>query len=487
MKLIFPKSTTSPEAINIRFTETWTRRAKRLIGLDRAVAFTLSGRLLNILSSIGTVLLILHFMSAVAQGYYYTLLSLAALQVIFELGFSFVILQLAAHESAHLVIHPNGRIEGDPIAHARLASVLQLTLRWYSRAAVALCVLLLPVGIAFFAHKSSENISWFGPWIAAVFGVSASFLLTPLYSFLEGCKFVKEVAKLRMYQAIAMLIMSWGAIALQHGLYACAMVNFGMVAVGAIFLTSHRRLLLTLLRYPSREHAVSWRTEIWPFQWQIAVSFICTYFTAQIFTPILFAARGPQEAGRMGLSLSITAYLPIVMLSWISTKATPFGQMIKLRRLKELDSLFFRTLKQALILIAFLAATVFLSVLAVQKVSPRISARMESPWVFAFLLFTSISSFLVQAIAIYLRSFKREPYLLLSLVITTLTLSAILLTVGRWGHVAVALVYWFDSGIIAPIWAWRIFRNVRKSHAVSESDSNRAAARLATANDHCRG
>ena len=119
---------------------TWT---KRYTGIDGAVSFTIAARLLQVASSIGTVLLILHFLSPVEQGYYYTLLSLAALQTVFELGFSFVILQLAAHEAALLTIHPDGRVEGDGAAHARLASVLKLTLRWYSWAAVALTAVVL--------------------------------------------------------------------------------------------------------------------------------------------------------------------------------------------------------------------------------------------------------------------------------------------------------------------------------------------------------
>jgi len=91
---------------------------KRSIGLDRSIAFTVAARLCQIAGSAGTVLLIVRFLSPLEQGYYYTLLSLMALQTVFELGFSFVILQLAAHESALLTIFPDGRIEGERTAHS---------------------------------------------------------------------------------------------------------------------------------------------------------------------------------------------------------------------------------------------------------------------------------------------------------------------------------------------------------------------------------
>ena len=109
----------------------WVQRLKHFLGLDRAIAYMVLARTTQILGSTGTVLLIVRFLSPVEQGYYYTLLSLVALQTVFELGFSFVILQMAAHECAHLTLHADGRVEGDPVAHARLASILQKTVRWY--------------------------------------------------------------------------------------------------------------------------------------------------------------------------------------------------------------------------------------------------------------------------------------------------------------------------------------------------------------------
>ncbi len=75
------------------------------IGLDRAIAFTVLGRVVQGLGSVGSLLLIVHFLSPAEQGYYYACGYLVALQSVFELGFSFVILQVAAHERAHLEFH----------------------------------------------------------------------------------------------------------------------------------------------------------------------------------------------------------------------------------------------------------------------------------------------------------------------------------------------------------------------------------------------
>jgi hypothetical protein len=58
-------------------------RLPHAIGLDRAIAFTVLGRVVQGLGSVGSVLLIVHFLSAAEQGYYYALWSLVALQSVF--------------------------------------------------------------------------------------------------------------------------------------------------------------------------------------------------------------------------------------------------------------------------------------------------------------------------------------------------------------------------------------------------------------------
>src|ERR1700760_3332393 len=86
---------------------------KRKLGLNRAILFTTMARGWSSFAGLITVLLIARFLSPPEQGYYYTFGSLVALQIVFELGFSFVILQLASHERAHLTLSSDGRVTGD--------------------------------------------------------------------------------------------------------------------------------------------------------------------------------------------------------------------------------------------------------------------------------------------------------------------------------------------------------------------------------------
>lgn len=463
-QLIAPARDTGRSTHGKQRCEQWLRQR---IGLDRPVLFTVIARLCQIIGSAGTVTLVIRFLSPVEQGYYYTLLSLVALQIVFELGFSFVILQLAAHEAATLTISPDGRIDGDPIVKARLASVLRLTVRWYAHTALAFAILLLPSGILFFALKSHgpAHVVWLGPWITAVLASSVTLFLTPLCSFLEGCNQVGPVARLRMVQSMIVAAVSWAVVATGHGLYACAAVNLGWTAACITFLASRRRLFFTLLRIPTGDHGLSWRSEIWPFQWKIAVSSFCSYFTLQVFTPILFLFRGPREAGQMGLSLSVVGYLPIMAMCWIAPKAATFGQLVQRGLIKELDAVFFRTMKQSVVLMLLLVSLCFAAVMGVQWLCPRIASRIVNPFLFALLLSAAISSFAAQGMAVYLRAFRREPYLTQSIVISGLTLAGVLATVARWGATSVAILYFAISGVVGLVWAAFIFHTKRRSRA----------------------
>lgn len=436
---------------------------KHALGLDQAIAYMVLARGVAILGSTGTVLLIVHFLSPVEQGYYYTLLSLVSLQAIFEMGFSFVIQQLAAHESVHLNFAADGTVSGAPEAHSRLASILHLLVRWYSRAAVGLLLILVPGGWVFFLHRhASDHVAWQLPWTLAGTACAASLLLAPFYSFLDGCGQVRQVARLRLGEAAAALITAWCAMVFHKGLYAPFLMIAGQVMVGVVFLWRRRRLFAHLYRHPHREARVSWRHEVLPFQWKIAVSWMCAYFTAQAFIPLLFSLRGPVEAGQMGMSLSITGYMSVLLLAWISTKATPFGQMIARGDIAGLDHSFFKAFRQSASLLAGLALAAMAFMVAIQQLYPRLAARLVSPLAFALLLLTMMSTFTMQSLAIYLRSFKREPFLWLYLVTAILSVGLVFLTARRWGVVGTAGSYFFSTGAIGLAAAVIVFQRYRR-------------------------
>ncbi len=442
-------------------------RLKQWTGVDRAIAFTVMARFWSAFAGIATILLIARFLTPAEQGYYYTFSSLVALQVVFELGFFFVILQLATHERAKLTIFDDGHIEGDQIAHARLASVLQKSVRWYSVAAVLMACALLPAGIHFFTvHHglSPQSYGWRMPWILLVLSAVLTFQIDPVFSFLEGCGYVADVARMRLGQAMLASSLAWCSLLFHHGLFAPAMAILGQAVYGAGWLLLRRRRLIAgLLRYKTKGNQIAWTSEVWPFQWRIAISWLCGYFIYQLFNPVLFAYQGPVVAGRMGMSLSISASIGAVAIAWMNTKASPFGHIIAQGKYQELDQLFFNTLKQSTVLLVGGIGAFLLCLGYISKHYPKYANRVLDPWAFSFLLLTALAGHVITSEAIYLRAHKQEPFLIVS-VVNALLIGLATYFMGRyWSANAVAVGYFLCGGVVGLILGTYIFITKRRA------------------------
>lgn len=448
---------------------------KHFTGMDRAIAYTIMGRSWSAMAGIITVLLIARFLTPNEQGYYYTFSSLVALQIIFELGFSFVVLQLAAHERAQLTFLPDGRVEGNPVAHARLASVLQMSVRWYSIAGLLMATALLPAGLHFFGvhQPAGAVVVWRLPWCLLVVAAMLAFQIDPVFSFLEGCGYITQVAHRRLIQAVLGSLLAWTALIAHHGLYSPAMVILGQVLVGFVYLLFAHvgRLLKDLLLYPVGENHVGWRREIWPFQWRIAISWLCGYFIFSMFNPVLFAYQGPVAAGRMGMSLAISAALGAVAVAWMSTKASPFGNMIAHGDIAALDKLFFRTLWQSTVLLTAGAIAFLAALLIGSRLVPKFAMRLLPPWAFALLLFTTIINHVVFSEALYLRAHKREPFLAISVTIAILVGGATFPLAKFWGANAVVVGYFVFGGLISLVAGTYVFVTKRREWHAAQSRS----------------
>jgi hypothetical protein len=336
--------------------------------------------------------------------------------------------------------------------------------RWYTVAAAAMGLILAPLGVFFFSRHGATQVAWLGPWLMVVAAAMAGLWCQPFYSFLDGCGEVRAVASMRLRQAVAGMVLAWGAMLLHHGLYSPALAIVGQVVAGLFFLATRRRLLTGLLGHPASEASIRWSSEVWPFQWRIAVSWMCSYFAFQAFIPILFALRGPVEAGQMGMSLSITGYMASLVLPWITTKATPFGRMIAQRQFDGLDRLFLRTLGHAMAVFSLLALMASAAAALMAVTAPKLAARMVSPQLFALLLLATGAGCMVQSLATLLRSFKREPFLAQSLTAASLTLALAVLTAPRWGNTGVTLSYLAVTAGVSLPFAWSIFIRARRGY-----------------------
>lgn len=432
-------------------------------GMDRAVGLTVAGRMIQGGAQFINLLLVARLLTAQEQGYYVAFGSLLALQVIFQLGLSQVILHAASHEVAHLHLGSSGAYEGDEPSLRRLADLLQVSAKWYVAMAALLIGALVPVGLAFFASDpSSKVVAWRLPWVLAAVFTAGTMVSTAATCFVEGCGEVTDVAALRLSSTVVGSLVSWALLFAHQGLYCVAGFSACQFVVAAGWLTNrHGRKLAPLLRMSDVKGALNWRKTLWPFQRQMAISFLAGYLVFQVFNPILFKYHGPVVEGQFGLTLAALTGVSQISMAWITTKVPLFGTLIAKRQFSELDAVFFRNAKQVVALCAMLSMAFWAVVDLLRRVVPSLGSRFADDRTTAVLVVATVFVAATFAMASYLRSHKQEPFLGLSLVVGVANVFVALLLGRPFGAFGIAMGYLVTTALVGFGWGAHIFQTKR--------------------------
>lgn len=435
------------------------------MGVDRAVVYTLAGRGWGLLSGVVTLLLVVRFLTPDEQGYYYTFASLLAMQIFFELGMSYVVMQFASHEMAHLSWSDGGTIEGDVQAKSRLRSLLLLVTKWYAATASLIIVVLLPIGWVFFsANHSQSAVNWQVAWVWLVLATAVNIFFMPMLSLLEGCGRITEIVRLRMYQSIIGSIAAWSLLLSGGGLLAMPAMSSGLALTVLIWLWRTKRTFLDNLFAHAADTGIGikWKTEIWPMQWKIALSWLSGYFIFQLFTPVLFAYRGAVEAGQMGMSFSIANALMSIAMAWMSTKAPQFGTLVAKKNYVTLDHLFNATLSRSLAVMTVLGVALCIANYLLHAANVGFSSRLLDPLTFLLLMLATTLNYVTYAQSAYLRAHKQEPFLLISLISAGL-IAALTFALGKeYGALGIMSGYLAVCTTIGFGWGSKIFLSKRR-------------------------
>ena len=103
-----------------------------LLGVDKAIFYTVLGVGWSSIAGVIGIFFIINYLTIVEQGYWYTFLSLGALTVFAELGFTTIITQFISHEYAKFLadlpeLCENNRWSREELTHAELVA---LTVSW---------------------------------------------------------------------------------------------------------------------------------------------------------------------------------------------------------------------------------------------------------------------------------------------------------------------------------------------------------------------
>lgn len=418
-----------------------------------SVLVALAARGLQAVAQLGILGTAAVLLSPAEQGWLVTARSLLGLQVVLELGFSGVLVQVVAHEWA--------RPETDSGKPARIGGILRFAMRWYLGVALLLVVVVGMAGTKVFSGRHLD-LSWQGPWLIGVAMASMGVVLLPLQAVLEGSGRVSSMALYKGVQAVAGSAGLAMLAGLSTGLWSLLGLVGAPILVGwAWFLLWHRADLQQAWNaHP--EAGINWRREILPFQWRIAVSWASGWLIFQLYMPVLFCSQGPVAAGQMGLSLEACTGITAIGMAWISIKAPAWGRLIALGRFEELDQQFLQAWRRSGLAVVSAAGFFLGLILLLRQAGVGLAGRFLPTPDLVIVVAAGVLNHSVFAMASYLRAHKREPFLITSVVGAAL-LAGWALSVGpRLGTLGFAVVNLVVTVVVGLGWGGWIFAGCRR-------------------------
>lgn len=396
----------------------------KIFGIDGAIFYTSSSQIISAIGGLVTVFLIAKFMTPATQGFYFTFASVLAIQTFFELGLGGIINQFTAHEMAYLKFFSPTRLVGEERKLSRLSSLMHFCLKWYAIAAGLMFVCLISVGFWYFNKFGQQypDVNWQLPWILVSLGASLNLVISPWMAVLQGMSKVKEMAKISFIKQLIILTVTWLSLALGAKLYIPAINSLtGFIILILLYsFTPYPKLLLNTFKHKIKE-TISYRYEIFPLQWKIAISWVSGYFIFQFFNPVVFAYNGAEAAGKVGMTLTVLNAITSFVMSWISTKVPTWSGFIARKEYGELDFSFKKTIQQST-LISVLCIIVFVVFIVVINYLNMPLANRFLPIFLCVIVFLTIPfNNIVSGSATYLRCHKKEPFLIQSIIIGVLT------------------------------------------------------------------
>ncbi|WP_151944744.1 MATE family efflux transporter [Aliarcobacter butzleri] len=375
--------------------------------LSQDFRHTAINQLWRLFSGPALLILIPIYLTAESQGYWYTFVSLAALAVFADMGFSTILLQFSAHEFAHLKFEFDKTLSGSQKHLVRLASLLRFAIKWSSGMGFIAFPIILVVGF-FILNQKQTDINWILPWV--IYGLASVFVFvnSMLLSFIEGCNSVGEVQKIRFLISFSTVISTVCFLILGSELYALSISLFIGALTGTVLIFYRYINMLKQLYILSLKLVHNWKKEILPLVGKYAISWISGYFIFYIFTPISFHYYGTVQSGQVGLSIAVCTAIFGIANIWMTIIIPKINMLVSQKDYETLDNIFKKHLILSIITYIFGIITLFIIIIFFKDYVP-FDERLVSTFSLIVISIAWLFQIIISGLAIYMRAHKEEP------------------------------------------------------------------------------
>ncbi len=285
--------------------------------LDKKTLFIVFQKIIHALTGVILIFLVILFFDEQTQGYYYTMSSLLASHVLFDLGFSSLLVQKSS------------------IFYAKSIRSYWLFFTWCIKTYIKLTFLiLLLVPLGFFYFEKTFVINHYQYWIISVLVVAISFIFQALIQVIEAKNLI-QAYKARIFAHVFGILLSFYLFTVGFGLLSLISLPLGFIISGSYLLIHYKKFYRNLF---FQKKLINWKKEIFPYQKKVSLFFIGYYLIFNLPTLISYHIFGAAVAGKIGLifiisnvilSLSISPVISIIPKYTKSIIKNKFNKSIK--------------------------------------------------------------------------------------------------------------------------------------------------------------
>ncbi len=432
--------------------------------LDRPLLFALAAKCWQAVSGPVTLALVISAFSPAEQGVYYGLVSIIGIQAIFELGLLNVLISQSGIEAARISKADSSDVQTNQLAAQRMGLLINSSWQWFLMAGFLYVLAGWCFGW-FTLSPVTTQLNWWSPLVVVIPVAAMSISLAPALAILEGAGFRESIYRFRMVQIVTGSIVVWASLLMGLKLWTIVIATCVQTFWASyLVFVRHADFFNRFRKLPKPEDGFSWRRDVVPMQWRVALISVAHYLASQLFVSVIVGGSSVEsaaDAGRLGATLTMTTAIQMLALAWVQTKFSLVSAHHGAGERETAGNMWRQTAIVSTALLCVALGTLIALIAALPFAGRGWELRFLSPWQLAVLSVGLVANHLLALQSFYVMARRANP-LWIPAVVGLLTTAAAVWIFGRmYSTSGLVIAYAVATGLVAlPLhsWAYMCFR-----------------------------
>ena len=361
------------------------------------------------------------YLNPVQQGIWYTFVSLGAMSQLAELGFTNIITQFVSHESTYIKLDETG-INGEKLYVDKVISLIRYAIKIFAIIIPILITILIIVGYFYFNQYDTYI---YLAWCLYALSGGLNLFISLLQAIYAGFDRIVETQKNILFSNLVITIITIAMLLLGFNVFSLGVANLAGTIITLFLLFRLNPSLWKQIVYNKSEYKYNWFNEIIKLQGKYAISYISGYLSAQLFIPVMSANSDEVLSGQFGLAITMINTISNLSYAYIDSNIPQMNMDVERKEYNKFWTLSKKLIKKSCLIafIGFLTLGIFI---LLTEYIPFFKGRILAIDYYVPLAIYQLSFFVLSSFAKCIRTFKEEPFVIVSVFLAIVTVLLLL-------------------------------------------------------------